>query len=155
MKKYRERAEAWSNWFKTEDERIEFESALFFNDVTDMLLETMDRERVSRSELALKMGVKKPYITRILSGKTNLTLKSLYKCFRALEVDIEFVTVDKQKMKISVNLRREAATDIKMPFADDLIQVSQEFVSPGACRGLSVARFACREDETEVLAGAA
>ncbi|MBS1262688.1 MAG: hypothetical protein MAG453_02050 [Calditrichaeota bacterium] len=89
MRKYKDHAEAWSKWLKTDDERVEFEAQLFYDDVADMVLETMDRLGVSRAELARRMGVKRPQITKILSGEANLTLKSLYKLFRALDVDLE------------------------------------------------------------------
>jgi transcriptional regulator with XRE-family HTH domain len=53
-------------------------------EVTELLCELMEKNNVSRAELARRVGVKPPYVTRILRGQTNLTLKTVRDFFFAL-----------------------------------------------------------------------
>jgi AraC-like DNA-binding protein len=60
-------------------------------EVTELLCELMEKEKVSRAELARRVGVKPPYVTRILRGQTNLTLKTLSDFFFALGRSVRIV----------------------------------------------------------------
>lgn len=55
---------------------------------TENLLRRMDEVKISRSELAAKIGVKPAYITKILRGDTNFTLETMVKL--ALALDCQF-----------------------------------------------------------------
>jgi Predicted transcription regulator containing HTH domain len=48
-----------------------------------VICNAMDAAGMSRADLARKMGKKRPYITRILSGKHNLTVKTLAQALEA------------------------------------------------------------------------
>lgn len=59
----------------------EFERALaqemFIESVTEKLLELMDQEDVSRAELARRIGKGRSFITQILDGSRNMTLRTV------------------------------------------------------------------------------
>jgi transcriptional regulator with XRE-family HTH domain len=59
--------------------------------VTELLCELMEKNNVSRAELARRVGVKPPYVTRILRGQTNLTLKTVSDFFFALGRSVRVV----------------------------------------------------------------
>src|SRR5688500_2443829 len=57
---------------------------------TEALCEMLNDAQMSRKELADKMGVRKSYITQLLSGSRNMTLQTLatvaYHCGRAIRM---------------------------------------------------------------------
>lgn len=73
---------------RTFDYRLE--KVLF--DLAERMCEVMEKDKVSRTELARRMGVSPAYITKILNGNPNLTIKSLLKLSDALRqnVSIQF-----------------------------------------------------------------
>jgi transcriptional regulator with XRE-family HTH domain len=61
-----------------QQERVIFE-------VTEKICELMDRENVTRAELADRLGKKtRGYITQLLSGNSNMTLRTVSDVFLAL-----------------------------------------------------------------------
>ncbi len=68
-----------------------YEFARLQLEVTELLCELMAQDNVSRAELARRVGVKPPYVTRILRGQTNLTLKTVSDFFYALGRSVRVV----------------------------------------------------------------
>lgn len=64
---------------------------------TDDLYELMEKHQVSKAELARRIDSKPSYITKVLRGDTNFTLKSMVKLARALDVDLSISVVDKAR----------------------------------------------------------
>ena len=62
-------------------------------EVTERICEVMDEKGISRSNLAKKLGKTKGYITQILSGHTNLTLRTTADVFTALGVAGKVTTI--------------------------------------------------------------
>ncbi len=62
------------------------EKVLF--DVAEQMCGLMDNQHVSRADLANRMQVSPAYITKILNGYPNLTIKSLLKLSDALGQDL-------------------------------------------------------------------
>ena len=58
-------------------------------DITEYICEIMEKENVCRTELAKKMGKSKGFITQILNGGRNLTLRTLSDIMLALGYTIE------------------------------------------------------------------
>lgn len=54
----------------------------------------MEAKGLTRTELAKKMGVSKPYVTELLSGKPNLTLASMLKLVDALGSELSISIAD-------------------------------------------------------------
>lgn len=42
----------------------------------ELIVRAMDRENISKNELSQRIGVSRPYITQILSGSRNITLRT-------------------------------------------------------------------------------
>lgn len=60
---------------KSPEERLAFEQAWLANEFTERMCEFMEREGVSRAELARRLGVSKAHVTQVLRGK-NITLRT-------------------------------------------------------------------------------
>jgi transcriptional regulator with XRE-family HTH domain len=56
--------------------------------VTDRICELMNNDTVTRSELARRLGKTKGYITQMLDGRTNMTIRTLADVMTALEYSI-------------------------------------------------------------------
>lgn len=57
-------------------------------DTTEQICKRMDEIGITRAELAQRLGVSRQYVTKLLNGKPNLTLKSLVDIAMALDTDI-------------------------------------------------------------------
>ena len=81
-----------NKWFteKLESFRddIDFRTEEVILELTDKISEIMAREGVNRSELASRLGVSKAFITKLLNGNANLTLRTLVSIATALGCDL-------------------------------------------------------------------
>lgn len=60
-------------------ERFESNAKLYF--ISEMLKEARKEAKLTQEELAVKIGTKKSYISRIENGKCDIQLSTLYKIF--------------------------------------------------------------------------
>jgi transcriptional regulator with XRE-family HTH domain len=61
-------------------------------EVTELICELMEKKRVSRSELARRLGKTKGYVTQLLDGETNMTLRTIADVFTALGTELHVST---------------------------------------------------------------
>jgi transcriptional regulator with XRE-family HTH domain len=66
------------------------ESAIL--EVTELICEHLEEENVSRRELADRLGKTKGYITQLLDGRANMTIRTIADVFTALGAVIHFHT---------------------------------------------------------------
>ncbi|MFQ5424459.1 MAG: helix-turn-helix domain-containing protein [Phycisphaerae bacterium] len=59
-------------------------------ELTDLACELMKEQEVSRSELAQRLGKTKGYITQLLDGSTNMTVRTISDLFTALDRALHF-----------------------------------------------------------------
>ena len=57
-------------------------------DITEKIVARMEELCINRADLAARLNVSKAYITKLLRGDVNFTLKSLIALSAALEADI-------------------------------------------------------------------
>ena len=53
-------------------------------DVTEQICGAMEEQEISRSELAQRLGVSRAYVTKLLNGHPNMTLRTLVAVAAAL-----------------------------------------------------------------------
>lgn len=66
-------------------------------DIQEEICRLMEEERVSRNELAKRMGKSKGFVTQILNSGRNLTLRTIADVFTALGAEITVKTKTKEK----------------------------------------------------------
>lgn len=80
-------------WFKGQLEKfkndIDFKTEGVILELTEKIVEIMERNKVSRTELANRLNVSNAYITKLLNGNPNLTIKSLVSIASALSRDLD------------------------------------------------------------------
>ena len=59
-------------------------------EVTELVCEVMEEQDVSRSELARRIGKTKGYITQLLDGRANMTVRTISDVFVALDRAVHF-----------------------------------------------------------------
>jgi transcriptional regulator with XRE-family HTH domain len=59
-------------------------------ELTDLVCELMEEQDLSRSELAQRLGKTKGYITQLLDGRTNMTVRTISDLFAALNRTVHF-----------------------------------------------------------------
>jgi len=65
-------------------------------DVTEQIIEQLEKKKLTRTQLAQKLNCSNPYVTKLLNGSENLTLKKLVQIAQVLECTIDFAFVPKQ-----------------------------------------------------------
>lgn len=79
-------------WFKEiRDEArdsFEFKLAALKIEVTERILEAMERRSMNRKQLADSLGVSKASVSRLLNNGSNATLKTLLQIAEALDCDL-------------------------------------------------------------------
>lgn len=71
---------------KTRDDYWIEDAALQF---TMQLHEEMQKQGLTRTELANRIGASQPYVTRILKGRENLTIATMVKLARAVGLKVQ------------------------------------------------------------------
>lgn len=59
-------------------------------EITELICEVMEEEPISRSELAKRLGKSKGYITQLLDGRSNMTVRTISDVFTALRRAVHF-----------------------------------------------------------------
>ena len=75
-------------------------------DFTEALYIAMEEQGVTRAELARRLGTSQAYITRVLSGNANFTLKTMSKLALALGLQLE-VGLGPQRLPSAVGKAEE------------------------------------------------
>jgi transcriptional regulator with XRE-family HTH domain len=65
--------------------------------ISDQIYNYMEANNISKSELAKKMGTSRPFVTKILSGDMNVTLKTLAKILNGLGAKAEVKIAEKDQ----------------------------------------------------------
>ena len=75
---------------KTEDSMRLYQQERAILEVTELVCQVMEEQDVSRSELARRIGKTKGYITQLLDGRTNMTVRTISDVFVALDRAVHF-----------------------------------------------------------------
>jgi len=75
---------------KTEEGMRLYQQERAILEVTELVCQLLDEEDVTRSELARRIGKTKGYITQLLDGRTNMTLRTISDVFTALNRAVHF-----------------------------------------------------------------
>lgn len=87
--------------FKNDEEFILEGIILRFNEKIAHRMKTLN---MTRSNLAEKLGVSKAFVTKVLNGAPNLTVKTMNSIATALDCDIEINLRPKEKANAKVEL---------------------------------------------------
>jgi len=91
--------EDWKNE-SVDRQRLVVEES-FILDVTEEIHAQMEQLGVSRAQLAERMGKSKAYVSQLLSGSRNMTLRSLADISFALELDAPKVVFERANASAS------------------------------------------------------
>jgi transcriptional regulator with XRE-family HTH domain len=75
---------------KTADGMRLYQQERAIQELTDLLCEIMEEDGVSRSDLARRLGKSKGYITQLLDGRSNMTVRTISDVFGALNRALHF-----------------------------------------------------------------
>ena len=94
-----EKSVFFDNLFAELEERDEYHVAGMKIEIAEQIYLLMEKKKVSKAELARKLGKNRAYITRILKGNTNFTIETIVKIGRRLDAEWEFNLVESSKKK--------------------------------------------------------
>jgi len=83
------KAYGWFNEIRDEArDSFEFKLAALKIEVTERILEAMERRSMNRKQLADSLGVSKASVSRLLNNGSNATIKTLLQIAEALDCDL-------------------------------------------------------------------
>ncbi|HEC98660.1 MAG TPA: XRE family transcriptional regulator [Nitrospirae bacterium] len=69
-------------------EDLEFRTEEIILDFTEKIVTMMEKKNISRAELARRLNVSKAFVTKMLNGNPNLTIKTMVSIADALECNL-------------------------------------------------------------------
>ncbi len=72
----------------------------------EFIARLLEEQRVSKAELARRLGKSRPYITQMLSGSTNLTVRTLAEVAYTLGVEVKLEAVPLQAARQAAEVQR-------------------------------------------------
>lgn len=80
----KESLERWDRMFKEARQSVDYWVAIPIDEFTEDVCRLMERQGVSRAELARRLGTSRAYVTKLLDGNANFTLETMTKVAMAL-----------------------------------------------------------------------
>ena len=90
---------AFEQFLENSANRSMFEQEKLFVEITELLANAMESQRVSRAELAKRLGKSKAFVTQVLRGRHNMTLRTLADLFNAMDCRVLVDAVQTSSMK--------------------------------------------------------
>jgi|SRR6185295_2666342 len=78
----------FSELFQQAEQHEDYWVAGAIVEFTESLVQEMERQGITRTELARRLGATPAYVTKILRGKVNFTLATMVRLARALGSDL-------------------------------------------------------------------
>lgn len=80
---------SYGQLIKTAENRRLLEQELLVVEATELVCDLLEKNRISRAELARRIGKSKAFVSQILSGSRNMTLRTLADLAWALDARIQ------------------------------------------------------------------
>lgn len=78
MSKVRRRGDGWlETWLARGEHRKLHAEEAFILEVTEKLLEAMEKQQINQNELASRLGKSRAFVSQLLNGSRNMTLRTL------------------------------------------------------------------------------
>jgi transcriptional regulator with XRE-family HTH domain len=134
---------------KPEHQRL-FEQERLLVEATELLTEILEKEKVTRAQLAQRLGKSKAFITQVLRGNHNMTLRTLADLFGAVDRRIALSAEPRSKGLLVVTHTRGRQTESRGP------QTRAKDVAAGVARQpelITVGSHRFRSDEQHQVIG--
>jgi transcriptional regulator with XRE-family HTH domain len=79
---------SFSELFERAEEHEDYWLAGAILEFTEAIVREMERQGISRTDLARRLGTTPAYVTKILRGKVNFTLATMMRLARALDSEM-------------------------------------------------------------------
>lgn len=93
-------------WFKERVRKFEKDPEYILEglmlELNEQILGLLNSRGMSRKQLSKELGVSPAYITKLLNGNSNLTLKSLVKIATVMETSINIYIGEEKKVKYQI-----------------------------------------------------
>jgi transcriptional regulator with XRE-family HTH domain len=83
----RERS-AYEQFVEKPDQRRLYDQERLLVEVSELLVQVMSAENISRAQLARRLGKSKAFVTQVLRGNQNMTLRTITDLFGAMNYEV-------------------------------------------------------------------
>ncbi len=103
---------------ETADEKKLFAEEMLITECTELICKLMKEKNITRAQLAKKLGKTKGYITQLLNGNANMTLRTIADVFYVLGAEVEFTlkeTLTNQNVNLTYHTESKPAITYRIP----------------------------------------
>lgn len=83
-------------------------------DFTESMWEALEKKNMKKQDLARALGKSKSFVTQILSGSRNMTLRTLSDIAHVLDLEIHSPTIKKQENNIVTHVNFQDRVKVKV-----------------------------------------
>jgi len=76
------------NYIKQNQYTVDYQTELSIIDLNEKIIAKMEELKVNRAELANRLGVSKAFVTKVLNGNPNMTIKTIISIALALDCQL-------------------------------------------------------------------
>lgn len=123
--------------FKNDDEKINFEAEIIHIEIINQILQLMEKEGISKSDLADILGTSKSYITQLFNGDKILNLRLLAKLQRVFKIKFKIVYKSFENKIINFSLKNVSKDDFNFEFNknnEDKVTHIRKYLDLNICR---------------------
>lgn len=105
---------------------IDYQTELSIIDLNEKFIAKMEELKISRAELAKRLGVSKAFITKVLNGNPNMTIKTIISIALALDCQL-YQDIYPRGFKISRKpfyVHSNKGYEAYMPVIDEVLNAS-------------------------------
>jgi transcriptional regulator with XRE-family HTH domain len=111
---------------RTADGKRLFEQECAIMEITELICAMMEQEGVSRSELAKRIGKTKGYVSQLLDGSANMTVRTISDILGALGRKVHF----SGERALEPTYASSISWNVKEPFGQTAIATEHKWVQP-------------------------
>lgn len=116
-----------TDWLSTEERRVEFAEETLIVEVAEQIWAAMASTKATKSEIADRLGKSKAFISQMLNGSRNMTLRSLADIAHCLGY------------KVHISLKPEKSVDAWQPAT--VLQFNQQFINAAPVNDLNTGNW--------------
>lgn len=76
------------NYIEQNQYTVDFQTELSIIDLNEKIIAKMNELKINRAELAKRLGVSKAFVTKLLNGNPNMTIKTMISISLALDCQL-------------------------------------------------------------------
>jgi len=94
-------------------------------DAAELVARLMEKQGVNKAELARRLGKTRAWVTQLLSGRANMTMRTFAEVVYALNAEVKLSAEEQMSQREQSALVQRWAARFKVPLTDDVLRKAE------------------------------